>query len=89
MSKLSNEVFQSRFWQELTDENLNMNVNGNSMPRGYYNLITSIRDVGLFCKGMSINRHWRLKHVKDYFGIKGNKDKIYDQLLEIKHRITV
>ena len=29
---------------------------------------------------MSINRHWRLRDVKWYFGIKGNKDRILEQL---------
>ncbi len=50
------------------------------MSRAYWNLVISIRDVGLFCKGIAPNRHWRLKHVKEYFGVKGGKEKIYDQL---------
>lgn len=53
------------------------------MTRAYWNLVVSIRDVGLFCAGIAPNRHWRLKHVKEYFGVKGNKDKIYDQLNDI------
>ena len=50
------------------------------MTRAYWNLVVSIRDVGLFTKGIAPNRHWRLKHVKEYFGIKGNKESIYKQL---------
>mgnify|MGYP000300706319 FL=1 len=53
------------------------------MSRAYWNLVVSIRDVGLFCKGIAPNRHWRLKHVKEYFGVKGSKQKIYDQLNKI------
>ena len=53
------------------------------MSRAYWNLVVSIRDVGLFCEGIAPNRHWRLKHVKEYFGIKGGKQKIYDQLNEM------
>jgi hypothetical protein len=53
------------------------------MSRAYWNLVVSIRDVGLFCEGIAPNRHWRLKHVKEYFGVKGGKQKIYDQLNEM------
>lgn len=53
------------------------------MSRAFWNLVVSIRDVGLFCKGIAPNRHWRLKHVKEYFGLKGSKEKIYDQLNEM------
>ena len=41
------------------------------------------RDVGLFCKGMIAHRNWRLKDVKDYFGLKGNKESILDQLTKM------
>jgi hypothetical protein len=33
--------------------------------------------------GMVPNRHWRLKHVKEYFGLKGNKESILAQLEEM------
>ena len=54
------------------------------MPVAYWNLLCSIRDVGLFNKGISINRHWRLWHVKQYFGIKGSTPKVLAQLKAIK-----
>ena len=50
------------------------------MARAYWNLVISIRDVGLFTKGIKPNRHWRFNVVKQYFGVKGNKDKVYEQL---------
>ena len=59
-------------------------ANGNGhITRGNWNLIISRRDVSLFCKGMVPNRHWRLKHVKEYFGLKGNKESILAQLEEM------
>ena len=57
--------------------------NGKYISKGQWNLILSKRDVSLFCKGMTINRHWRLKHVKDYFGLKGKKESILKQLKEM------
>lgn len=57
-----------------------INFNGKPMPIAYYNLAISIRDVSLFTKGIVAHRGWRLKHVKEYFGLKGNKEKILEQL---------
>lgn len=50
------------------------------MTRAYWNLVISIRDVSLFTKGIKPNRHWRFGVVKEYFGIKGSKDKVLEQL---------
>jgi hypothetical protein len=55
-------------------------VNGKPMPHGVWNLILSVRDVSLFTKGMRIHRHWKLRDVKHYFGVKGGKDKVLEQL---------
>ena len=66
-----------RFLQDLENKD-NYNVN-----KGTYNLICSIRDVKLFTKGMKPHRNWRLKYVKDYFGLKGNTEKVLDQLITI------
>jgi|TARA_R110000782_G_scaffold144119_1_gene236971 hypothetical protein len=62
----------------------------NLTSRGYYNLCLSIRDVSLFIHGIQPNRHWRLKHVKSYFGLSGGKEKILQQLKGIQalHMIT-
>ena len=48
---------------------------GGGVNRATYNLIISKRDIGLFCIGMKPNAQWRLKDLKAYFGIKGNKEK--------------
>jgi hypothetical protein len=69
------------------DLNVPMNINGVESSRGYYNLTVSIFAVKLFCKGMKPNRHWKLKQVKDYFGIKGSKESILNQLQEMKKEL--
>jgi hypothetical protein len=60
------------------------NVNGSPMARGVWNLLVSIRDVSLFTKGIKPHRMWRLKDVKDYFGVTGGKEKVLEQLQEYK-----
>ena len=37
--------------------------------QGMWNLITSKKDLALFCKGIKPHRRWRLKDVKKYFGL--------------------
>ena len=41
-----------------------------------YNLITSKGAVKLLTKGIKPSKHWRLKDVKEYFGVTGNAEKI-------------
>ena len=57
-----------------------ISINGNQSSRGYYNLVVSIRDVKLFSRGMKAHRHWRLKDVKWYFGLKGGTAKVLEGL---------
>ena len=66
-----------RFLQDLENKE-NYNVN-----KGTYNLICSIRDLKLFTKGIKPHRHWRLKDVKIYFGLKGNTEKVLHQLISV------
>jgi len=52
-----------------------------------WNLITSKKDLTLFCKGITPHRKWRLKNVKKYFGLfdtngKHNIKKALDLLFE-------
>jgi len=65
-----------------------LNYNGTDIPRGYYNLVMSIRDVSLFSKGIKPHRNWRLKDVKMYFGISGSTDKVLSELNHIKDVLT-
>jgi len=79
--KLRQQLLKSRFFQDME---VPFNINGHDSNRATWNLICSIRDVKLFNKGLIITRSWRLKHVKDYFNIKGNSHKIQNQLEQIK-----
>jgi len=78
----------SQFFQDLINEDTAIMVNQKKMPKGYYNLIISIRDCGLYSKGIKPHRHWKISNVKAYFGIKGTAQSMYDQLQEIKTRLT-
>ena len=50
-----------------------MRINTMQSNKGYYNLVLTIRDLGIYTKiGMKPHRHWRLKDIKQYFGITGN-----------------
>jgi hypothetical protein len=71
------------------DMSKHINYNGTDIPRGYYNLVMSIRDVSLFSKGIKPHRNWRLKDVKWYFGISGNTQKVLSELNHIKDLLTV
>lgn len=76
-------VVASPFFSEMSDETKVINVNGNPMPRGYYNLIISIRDVKLYSRGIKPHRFWKISDVKTYFGLNGRADKMGSQLDEI------
>ena len=45
------------------------NSQGFGVNQGVWNLITSKKDLALFCKGIKPHRKWRLKDVKKYFGL--------------------
>ena len=70
----------SRFTDELhSSDNDSRNFN-----LGWYRLICSIRDLRLFTKNIIPHRGWRLKDVKEYFDITGNKHAILNKLLVFK-----
>lgn len=53
--------------------------------KGYYNLICSIRDLGLYAEhGMKPHRNWKIGDVKKYFGVKGNKHAVLQRLKDFK-----
>jgi hypothetical protein len=64
-----------------------LTINGNKSCKGFYNLVVSIRDMKLYCKGMKANRFWKISHVKDYFGVKGNKESVLEQLIVMRDEI--
>ena len=49
-----------------------------------YNLAVCVGQVKLFSKGIKPSRHWRLKDVKNYFGLSGGTNKILAQLEQLQ-----
>lgn len=63
-----------------------MRINTMDSNKGYYNLVLTIRDLSLYTKiGMKPHRHWRLKDVKQYFGITGSASSMLTRLQEFKN----
>jgi hypothetical protein len=66
-----------------------LSVNGKASSKGMWNLIVSKRDLGLWSKmGMKPNRHWKVTDVKKYFGLKGNKHNIYEDICKMVDEYT-
>ena len=55
---------------------------GNKMA--LYNLAVCKGQVKLFSKGIKPTQKWRLKDVKNYFGLSGGTDKILCQLKQLQ-----
>ena len=78
----------SQFFQDLMDESKAININGNMVAKGYWNLVLSIRDCSMYAKvGMKPHRHWKITDVKKYFGIKGSAEQVHEQLVQIKEML--
>ena len=71
-----------------TDLEHSMSINGGTSTKGMWNLIVSKRDLGLWKRGMKPHRHWKVSDVKKYFGLKGNKEKIYDDICKMVEDYT-
>lgn len=78
----------TQFYKDLTDESKSLNMNGNVVSLGYWNLIVSIRDCKLYSVGIKPNYRWKISDVKTYFGLKGDVIKIKQQLEDIKSALT-
>ena len=77
------------FYKELTDESAVFQFNGNEMQRAMYNLYVSKRDIGLNAIGMKPHRNWRVRDVKSYFGIRGNKKLLLDNFMKLFNHIEM
>ena len=77
----------SQFFTDLIDESKAISINGTLTPKGYYNLIVSIRDLGLYEGGIKPHKNWKISDVKAYFGIKGTATQMRAQLKEIKEAL--
>ncbi len=61
-------------------------INGLESNKGYYNLCLTIRDLSVYTKrGLKPHRHWKLKNVKQYFGMKGTALSILQRLEAFKN----
>jgi len=60
----------------------------NEVNRAKYNLIVSVRDLKLYSKGIKPYRGWSINAVKRYFGLKGNTDKVLNDLQSIKNHLS-
>ena len=49
-----------------------------------FNLAVVKGQLTLFNKGILPSRHWRLKHVKEYFGMNGNKEVMLDKITKLQ-----
>ena len=67
----------------VTIENGNRNYN-----LGMWNLICSIRDLKLFCKGIKPHRHWKITPVKKYFGMTGHREVLLEKLQRLREIIN-
>lgn len=68
------------------DLNTTMNIQGSNSTLAYYNLVTTKRDIHLYCVGIKPNRNFKFNEVKKYFGLKGNKFEVNTQLREMVNR---
>lgn len=58
-----------------------ISINGKESSRAIYNLIVTKRDVNLYAKlNMKPHRFWKISDVKNYFGIRGNKEAVKDKI---------
>ena len=61
-----------------------MIINGYESNKGYYNLCITIRDLGLWSKGLKPHRNYRLKDVKNYFGLTGSAETMLQRLTDFR-----
>lgn len=80
---------ESQFIADMQDESKVLKVNDGYMARGMWNLVISIRDVGMYARvGMKPTRGWKITDVKKYFGVKGSPQSVLAQLNQLKDEVT-
>ena len=63
------------------DINKTITIDGKELSLGYYRLFLTIRDLKLVTRtSLKPHRNWRLKDVKQYFGLKGSAKTILKEL---------
>lgn len=95
VSQFTDAMWESPFMQTYGEEGLKfengeeiLTVNGTQTGHAVWNLMCSKRDLSLWTRGIKPHRHWKVTDAKNYFGIKGNKDKLLSQITLI-HDVIV
>ena len=55
----------------------------NNNKMALWNLTIIRGQLKLFSKGIKPNRHWRLKDVKNYIGMSGNKEVLLEKVIKL------
>jgi hypothetical protein len=61
---------------------------GQNINRAVVKLTFDVGAMRMFCKGIVPARNFRLKDIKYFYGVKGNKQKVYDSLLALSREVT-
>lgn len=61
---------------------------GRDINRAIVKLTFDVGAMRMFCKGIVPSRNFRLKDIKYFYGVKGNKQKVYDSLLALSREVT-
>lgn len=65
-----------------------MPVNGNFMPYAIWNMICSYRDINMWVHHKwKPHPNWKISQCKEYFGLKGNGQKLLAQFEAIKAEV--
>tara|TARA_B110000858_G_scaffold780_1_gene917 strand:- start:786 stop:1076 length:291 start_codon:yes stop_codon:yes gene_type:complete len=75
-------VQKSKFVQQL-EQNKTIFWNGKEMHISIYNLFIEKRNVKSSILGLKPHATWKVSDVKKYFGIKGSKDQVLNQLIQL------
>ena len=95
------DFYDSAFYLQLIkeiDSNKSISISGtrddgesyeNNLPPSMYNLLISVRDLGLWKSRLKPHRYWKVSDVKKFYNLKGKAEKIYDDLVRIKEMLQV
>jgi hypothetical protein len=75
--------FNTPFWALFT-ANVQTRVNSQSVNTALVKLTFAISAMRMFCNGITPHRGFRLKDYKDFYGLKGNKYSVLEQMITLK-----
>lgn len=81
---LLDERRETQFCKDLLSDH-KIDVDGAPMSPAVWNLLLSHRDLKMWVEmKMKINKHWKVTHVKNYFGLSGNGQKLLERFEALK-----